>query len=202
MKPKTIITILKFAASIGLISWLIYSRKEQFTAFLDQDKNLAWLALGCVTMTAAFTISYVRWKMLANAIRLDLTVKEAVKLGFIGSFFNVVAFGVVGGDSLRAYYAARSKKDRVPEAILSVFIDRAIGLMVMFGFAGLSWQLSCYLSDGSIGRLGGTVGDRQHLQHSRDLEHHWSCDSDIVSAVSWHSKGSSVSSFDSNSKDW
>lgn len=150
MKPKHFITILKYAASIGILTWLIYSRREQFSAFLEQDKNLAWIALGMVTMTAAFTISYVRWKFLANAIHLNLTMKEAVKLGFIGAFFNVVAFGVVGGDSLRAFYAARSKKDRVPEAILSVFIDRAIGLMVMFGFAGLSWRLNLYLNGSSV----------------------------------------------------
>ena len=151
MNSKTLITILKYAASIGLLSWLIYSRREQFSAFIEQDKNLSWLALALVTMTAAFMLSYLRWKVLANAIRLDLTIKEAIKLGFIGAFFNVVAFGVVGGDSLRAFYAARTKKDRVAEAILSVFIDRAIGLMVMFGFAGLSWQLSRYLNGGSVG---------------------------------------------------
>ena len=150
MKPKHFITILKYAASIGILTWLIYSRREQFLKFFEQDKNLSWLALGLVTMTSAFTISYVRWKVLANAIHLDLTVKEAVKLGFIGSFFNVVAFGVVGGDSLRAFYAARSKKDRIPEAILSVFIDRAIGLMVMFAFAGLSWRLNLYVNGGSV----------------------------------------------------
>jgi len=151
VKPKHLVTILKYAASIGILTWLIYSRREQFSKFLEQDKNFAWLALALVTMTLAFTVSYVRWKILANAIRLNLSTKEAIKLGFIGAFFNVVAFGVVGGDSLRAFYAAKSKKDRVPEAILSVFIDRAIGLMVMFGFAGLSWQFSRYLNRSLVG---------------------------------------------------
>ncbi len=150
MKPKTVITILKYAASIGILAWLIYSRREQFSAFLEQDKNLWWLAAASITMTSAFMISYIRWHQLANAIKLDLSIGEAVRLGFIGAFFNVVAFGVVGGDSLRAFYAARSKKDRVPEAILSVFIDRAIGLMVMFGVAGLAWRLSRYVGGGSV----------------------------------------------------
>ena len=151
MNSKTVITILKYGASIGILTWLIYSRKEQFSAFLEQEKNLWWMAAALLTMNLAFAVSYMRLRLLANAIRLDLSITEAVKLGYIGAFFSLVAFGVVGGDSLRAYYVARSKKDRVPEAILSVFLDRAIGLMVMFGFAGLAWQLSQYLSDGSIG---------------------------------------------------
>ncbi len=151
VKPKTIITILKYGASIGILVWLIFSRREQFTAFLEQEKNFWWLAASLVTMNLAFMLSYLRWRQLANAIRLDLSIGEAFKLGFIGAFFNVVAFGVVGGDSLRAFYAARSKKDRVPEAILSVFIDRAIGLMVMFGVAGLAWQINRFISGGSTG---------------------------------------------------
>ena len=141
MKPKTLLTILKYLASVGILAWLVYSRRDQFAAFGEQEKNLWWIGAGCITMTSAFTISYLRWRCLARAINFDLSLKESVRLGFIGAFFNVIAFGVVGGDSLRAWYAARANKDRVPEAILSVFIDRAIGLMVMFAFAGIAWQI-------------------------------------------------------------
>ncbi len=135
---------MKYGASIGILAWLVVSNREQFQQFQSQDKNLWWMLIALVTMTLAFSISYLRWHQLANAIRLELSVSEAVKLGFIGSFFNVVAFGVVGGDSLRAFYAARRKKDRVPEAILSVFIDRLIGLTVMCGFAGIAWQINSW----------------------------------------------------------
>ena len=145
IKIRIALSVLKYAASIGILSWLIYSRQDQFQQFFDQEKNLWWLGAALITMTLAFSISYFRWHQLANAIRLDLSIQEAVKLGFIGAFFNIVAFGVVGGDSLRAFYAARTKRDRVPEAILSVFIDRAIGLMVMCGFAGVAWQLNKWI---------------------------------------------------------
>jgi len=146
--PLRLSTILKFGASSGIIIWLIVSRQDEFTAFAKQEKNLWWIVAAMVSITLAFAISYVRWHRLANAIDLDLKLSQALRLGFIGAFFNVIAFGVVGGDSLRAFYAARERKDRIPEAILSVFIDRAIGLMVMFGFAGLAWQLNRFMSSG------------------------------------------------------
>lgn len=150
MKTKTLVTALKYAASLAILVWLVWTRQDQFAAFIEQEKNLWWLAAALCTLLAGFMLSFIRWHRLANAIHLDLTIVEATKLGFIGHFFNVVAFGVVGGDSLRAFYAARTKKDRVPEAILSVFLDRAIGLMVMFGFAGLAWQINGYLGDGAV----------------------------------------------------
>ena len=139
---KIWIVIAKWVVSIAIISMLVLSRKDEMLEFFDSEKRYHWWVVGLFTMTAAFAISYVRWHRLANAIDLKLTVAEAVKLGFIGSFFNVVAFGVVGGDSLRAFYAVRHSPGRAPEAILSVFIDRVIGLIVMFGFAAVAFLLN------------------------------------------------------------
>jgi uncharacterized protein (TIRG00374 family) len=139
---KMWIVIAKWVVSIGIISMLVISRKEEILEFFDSEKRYHWWIVGLFTMTAAFTISYIRWYRLANAIDLRLTVAEAIKLGFIGSFFNVVAFGVVGGDSLRAFYAVRHSPGRTPEAILSVFIDRVIGLIVMCGFAAVAFLLN------------------------------------------------------------
>ncbi len=136
---KIMVVIAKWVVSIAIISMLVVSRREEILEFFDSEKRYHWWVVGLFTMTAAFTISYLRWHNLANAIELKLTVVEAVKLGFIGSFFNVVAFGVVGGDSLRAFYAARHSPGRTPEAILSVFIDRVIGLIVMCGFAAVAF---------------------------------------------------------------
>ena len=144
------ITVLKFLISFALLGWLFYSRYEQFETFWHQEKNLWWLLAAQVTMVLAFMFSYIRWRQLAHAIRLELTIPQAIRLGLIGSFFNVIAFGVVGGDSLRAFYVAREKKDRIPEAILSVFLDRVIGLLVMLGFAGIAWRFNVYFLTGDV----------------------------------------------------
>ena len=136
------IVIAKWVISIAIISMLVVSRKEELLQFFDSQKRYHWWAVGLITMTAAFTISYVRWHQLANAIDLKLKLSDAIKLGFIGAFFNVVAFGVVGGDSLRAFYAAKHSPGRTPEAILSVFIDRVIGLIVMCGFAAVAFLMN------------------------------------------------------------
>jgi len=88
---KLWIVIAKWVVSIAIISMLVISRKEEMLEFFDSEKRYHWWVVGLFTMTAAFTISYVRWQRLANAIDLKLSVGAAIKLGFIGSFFNVVA---------------------------------------------------------------------------------------------------------------
>lgn len=139
---KMLILIAKWVVSIAIISMLVLSRKEEMLEFFDSKKRYHWWIVALFTMTGAFTVSCIRWHSLANAIELKLTVAEAIKLGFVGAFFNVVAFGVVGGDSLRAFYAVRHSPRRAPEAILSVFIDRVIGLIVMCGFAAVAFLVN------------------------------------------------------------
>ena len=141
MNRKTLLYVLKYGASIAILAWLYYQHQGEFDQFLETDKQYGWLAIAGCTITLAFFLSYMRWHQLANAIHLKLSISDAAKLGFIGSFFNIVAFGVVGGDSLRTFYAVRHSPHRIPEAILSVFIDRFIGLMTMFGFAATAGYL-------------------------------------------------------------
>ena len=118
--------------------------------FVDTPIGYHWIALALLTMLMAFLASYIRWQQLAVAIGLELETVAALQLGFIGSFFNIVTIGVVGGDSLRAFYAARHSPGRIPEAILSVFIDRVIGLIVMCGFAATACWINGVPGEDSI----------------------------------------------------
>ena len=133
--------MLKYAASIGILVFLIYKYRDQFATFVQSPIHYGWFALALFTMLAAFLASHIRWQQLASAIGLKLTVLEAMQLGFIGSFFNIVTIGVVGGDSLRAFYVARHSPDKGPSAFLSVFLDRVIGLIVMCGFAATAYTI-------------------------------------------------------------
>ena len=66
---------------------------------------------------------------------------DAIRIGFIGSFFGLFAFGIIGSDTLRAFYVTRQAKDRMPEAICSVVADRIVGLITMFSFASVAFLL-------------------------------------------------------------
>jgi uncharacterized protein (TIRG00374 family) len=79
-------------------------------------------------LVAMVVLTAWRWLTLVRAAGLRLGGGAAVRLSFIGSFFNLAVPGATGGDVVKAYYAAKAT-GAATRAVLSVFVDRAIGLL-------------------------------------------------------------------------
>ena len=141
MNKKTGILVFKVLLSLGIMSYLFFSawRTEQFQDLSLQRLDWGWMGLALLFCLAAHVVSYLRWRMMVRALGIPFTPFDAIRIGFIGSFFNLFAFGVLGGDTLRAYYVTRQVKHRVPETISSVVADRLIGLLTMFSFASVAF---------------------------------------------------------------
>jgi uncharacterized protein (TIRG00374 family) len=60
---------------------------------------------------------------------------ETFKLNLIGVFFNYAVPGGVGGDVIKAYYFGKKQKDSKAIAIISVMMDRVLGLYAMIVMA-------------------------------------------------------------------
>jgi len=117
-----------------ILSYLFYGAVQsgQWQELRETPKHWGWVATGFFGCMAAMLFSFYRWQLLVRALDLPFRLVDSMRIGFIGLFFGLFAFGVVGNDSLRAYYAARQAKDRVSAAITSVLADRVIGLITMF----------------------------------------------------------------------
>ncbi len=142
---RYLITAIKFALSIGILAYLFYSSRakapEQFDGFLSRPKEWGWVGLAFAGCFGAHLFSFFRWRVLVRALDLPFTLFDAIRIGFISSFFSLFAFGVIGGDTLRAFYVTRQIRDRAPEAISSVVADRVIGLLTMFLFASIAFLM-------------------------------------------------------------
>lgn len=139
---KIAITLVKIAVSVGILVYLFMTAigNDQFSRMLETPKRWEWIVIGLVACLMAHLIGFLRWQLMVRALGLPFTTLDAVRIGFMGLFFNLVTFvGVLGGDSLRAYYVTRQVKDRIPEAISSVVADRAIGLLTMFTVATIAF---------------------------------------------------------------
>ena len=82
-------------------------------------------------------IGAVRWQIVLRVQGLDLPLTHALRISLIGQFFNAFLLGTVGGDVAKAYYAAKETHHKKTEAVLTVFVDRVIGLWAMLLFGGL-----------------------------------------------------------------
>ena len=87
------------------------------------------LAIAIALYVVAGMISFQRWHVLLRAAHVDARFWRAQKLAFIGLFFNNIIPGMTGGDLVKAIMVARDHPEQRPAAILSVIIDRIIGLL-------------------------------------------------------------------------
>jgi uncharacterized protein (TIRG00374 family) len=93
---------------------------------------------------AVFVIGQVivgfRWWLLLRTQSIVISIAAAVRLNFLGWFYNNFMPGSVGGDLLRAWYVTKHTEKRF-EAALSVFVDRIVGLFSTFIIAGFFYIL-------------------------------------------------------------
>lgn len=72
----------------------------------------------------------IRWYWLLRSQEIDVGLGPAVKVNFLGLFYNNFLLSSIGGDVLRAWYITRHTHKRL-EAVFSVLIDRLIGLVTI-----------------------------------------------------------------------
>jgi len=93
-----------------------------------------------VVAVIGFVLSYlvvaVRWWLLMRIQDIRLKLWEVVRLTFLGLFFNSVVPGTVGGDLIKAYYAAKHTPKRAA-VLVSIFVDRVLGLTELSGLAAV-----------------------------------------------------------------
>jgi uncharacterized protein (TIRG00374 family) len=68
---------------------------------------------------------------------IDLSFGRATEISLVAHFFNSFLLGTAGGDLMKAWYAARETQHKKTEAIVTVFVDRLIGLWAMLLFAAI-----------------------------------------------------------------
>ena len=106
--------------------------KNIFTVLCEQPKRWHFLAAAFFIQLFAVSITFIRWRWLVRALGLECSRCDAFRLGFLGLILNLAPLGIVGGDAVKAVLIAKKNPDYKSQAVASVFIDRLLGLLVMF----------------------------------------------------------------------
>jgi len=126
-RKKYISYFLRFVVAGGAL-YLAF-RGEDFQQVTDVLLGLnLWvfaIALGFYILSQLIFVA--RWSLLLKVQGIKIGYLPAVRLHFLGLFYNNCLPSSVGGDLLRAYYVTRHT-DKKLEAALSVFVDRVVGL--------------------------------------------------------------------------
>jgi len=95
---------------------------------LRVSRGLLWWRREALGFGLSMLIIAVRWRMLLGIQDIHIGLWEAVRLTFLGQFFNAVVPGTVGGDLVKAYYVAKHTPKKAA-VLVSVFVDRLMGLI-------------------------------------------------------------------------
>ena len=99
-----------------------------------------WIFAAALGIYIAGQLIFVaRWSLLLKVQSIEIGFWPAVRLHFLGLFYNNCLPGSIGGDLPRAWYVTKHT-DKKLEAALSVFVDRVVGLTGMLIMAfGCYW---------------------------------------------------------------
>jgi uncharacterized protein (TIRG00374 family) len=142
---KAYLSYFRYAIGIALAALLLYrivqSSGDGLWVTIYQAKlPLLFTALmlhGVVACVASF-----RWNLLLKVQGIFLPAWEIVRLTFIGIFFNLGIPGAVSGDFVKMYLLTRNTKGQKDEAILTIILDRVLGLIGLFIVAVVAVILS------------------------------------------------------------
>ena len=92
-------------------------------------------AFSLVFMGSTLVLGVARWRLALQAQGLNVSWKRTAQISFTAHFFNSVLLGSNGGDLMKAWFAAREAQNKKTGAVLTVVVDRLIGLWAMLLFA-------------------------------------------------------------------
>src|SRR6185295_16577091 len=123
---------------------------QQFGELMSGPKNWPLLLSALPICLFAVTMTILRWNLLVRAVGLSFTVRQTLRAGFLGYLANLLPFGLVAGDSLKAVMLIQRNPQRMTEAVASVLVDRVLGLYALLLLAAIA---SCFLSADQLARL-------------------------------------------------
>ncbi len=93
------------------------------------------LALALLIFPVTYIVTSYRWHELLKALDIHISLARAFVLNMVGAFYNSFMPGSTGGDVLKAYYASKQTVHRT-RAVMSVVVDRVIGLLALVMMGG------------------------------------------------------------------
>ena len=128
----------KFCVVVALLWWMLKTDKLSFREMaVIFERPDALVAAFVVWLVGPVFLGTFRWWLLIRGAALDCSYTRALKLQLTGFFFNTAMPGSVGGDIVKAIYIVRDQpvKTRKTPAMLTVLLDRIVGLMGLFVMA-------------------------------------------------------------------
>ena len=120
----------------GLL-WWIFRNPEQNHKMAEaigkakSEGGLWWFLPGIAALGIALLLQTWRWLILLRVQAINVSYWRALRIMLSGMFFNLFLLGSTGGDVIKIFFIMREAPDKKAGALLSVFIDRVVGVLAL-----------------------------------------------------------------------
>ncbi|MEI8293714.1 MAG: lysylphosphatidylglycerol synthase transmembrane domain-containing protein [bacterium] len=142
---RHILTALQIFITIGLLCWIFRNPEEnrKLLAAL-RVANTWWLLPGLAALAAGLLLQTKRWLILLEVQGIAISYWRGLRIILVGMFFNLFLLGSTGGDIIKIFLIMREAPEKKAGALLSVFIDRVVGVLALAAVSAvvilLRWQ--------------------------------------------------------------
>lgn len=143
--------------AVVLLGWVVERNGIEPAELLSGVHKGFFFSAFCVYGIGFVGASW-RWYLLLHHIGVHLAFLTVLRLALIGLFFNLFVPGGVGGDLIKMVYLKKESQDRYPQALLTVLLDRLMGLAGLLAIALTAMALNRDMISASSTEMKGILG--------------------------------------------
>jgi uncharacterized protein (TIRG00374 family) len=113
---------------------------------LVREADTGYLLAAIFIVPLSFLLTSIRWHLLLDSLGISISPFRTLVLNLVGAFYNAFMPGTTGGDLVKAYYVSRHTTLRT-RAVMSVLIDRVIGLLALILVGGTMAAYQWHIPD-------------------------------------------------------
>jgi uncharacterized membrane protein YbhN (UPF0104 family) len=138
---KALLTISKIVVAVSVLGLVFYHvDPKQIWSYVKGIHPLQ-LLLAVVLISMAQMAGAIRMRFILEQSGVHINKRYAIKLGYLGGFFNFLLPGGVGGDAIKIYFLKKNTEHGFLFLLRQLLADRASGLyfLCLLAFALLVW---------------------------------------------------------------
>jgi len=138
---QAVFSVLRIGLGLGLAAFMLHLTLRSAGSNLGRclgAANPLLLALAGLLFGGVICLGAWRWGILLRIQGVRLPYADLWRLTMIGQFFSLAIPGAVGGDLVKmGYIARRVPAGKTAESILTIVLDRIVGILGLFALASV-----------------------------------------------------------------
>jgi len=130
--------LIRLVIAAAALEALVYFNLLDIKMLLDLAGHPQTLALALGLLLISFGFGAVRWHLLLNGLGVRLPFSSTLNILLIGQFFSTFLPGAYGGDLVRTHMVLQQERTGLSRILLSILIDRLLGLVGLISLGMLA----------------------------------------------------------------